>query len=47
MTNKVNKNKRFEYEETVEDFVGLVFHCPKCNQEMHLHISKIKVEKAK
>jgi bacterioferritin-associated ferredoxin len=38
--NKVNKNK-VEFIEEVKDFVGLVFHCPKCNCEMHLHIAEI------
>ena len=40
--NKVNKNKKVEYEEYVEDFTGLIFHCPKCKQEFHLHISELK-----
>ena len=30
-----------EYDEEVKDFVGLVFHCPKCNCEMHLHTAEV------
>lgn len=45
MTNKVNKNKTFEYEEEVRDFTGLIFHCPACNEEFHLHIATVDVKK--
>ena len=44
--NKVSKsreNKRFDYEEEVKDFSGLIFHCPDCDAEMHLHIARVKV----
>jgi len=49
--NKVSK-REIEFEEEVKDFVGLVFHCPKCNTEMHLHIAEVnfkpvKIEKKK
>ena len=40
MINKVHK-KKVEFEEQVNDFTGLIFHCPKCNCEMHLHIAEI------
>lgn len=46
MKNKVKK-KKVEFEEEVTDFVGLVFHCPKCNQELHLHIAEINFEPVK
>ena len=46
MKNKVHK-KKVEFEEEVNDFVGLVFHCPECNAEMHLHIAEIKFEPVK
>jgi len=45
MKNKVIKNNKIEYEETAEDFTGLIFHCPDCKAEFHLHISSIKAEK--
>ena len=45
MKNKVEKNKTFEYEEEVEDFTGLIFHCPKCNEEFHLHIATVDIKK--
>jgi len=38
--NKVKKDA-VDYQETVEDFVGLISHCPECNAELHLHIAKI------
>ena len=37
---KVKKGS-VDYQENVKDFVGLVFHCPTCDQELHLHISEI------
>ncbi len=42
--NKV-KRKEFEYKESVEEFTGLVFHCPNCNECFHLHIADVKIEK--
>ena len=45
MKNKVEKNKTFEYEEEVEDFTGLIFHCPKCNKEFHLHFAIVDIKK--
>jgi len=45
MKNKVEKNKTFEYEEEVKDFTGLIFHCPNCDEEFHLHIATVNVEK--
>ena len=46
MGNKVNK-RLVEFEEEVNDFVGLVYHCPKCNCEMHLHISEVDFKPVK
>ena len=46
MKNKVLK-KKVVYEEEVRDFVGLVFHCPNCDAEMHLHIAEIKFKPIK
>jgi hypothetical protein len=40
MKSKVSK-KKITYDEVVNDFTGLIFHCPKCNCEMHLHIAEI------
>lgn len=40
MKSKVLK-KKVIYDELVNDFVGLVFHCPRCNCEMHLHIAEV------
>jgi hypothetical protein len=37
---KVQKSA-VDFQEVVEDFVGLVFHCPTCNDEMHLKIAKV------
>ena len=45
MVNKVEKNNMFEYEEEVRDFTGLIFHCPRCNEEFHLHIATVNVQK--
>lgn len=48
MKTKVDKQqgkKTFEYHEIVEDFTGLIFHCPKCKNEFHLHISEVTVDK--
>jgi len=42
MKNKVNKDNKVDYEEYVEDFTGLIFHCPKCKAEFHLHIAEVK-----
>jgi len=46
MNNKVTK-KKVEFEEEVKDFVGLVFHCPNCNDEFHLHIAEVFFEPMK
>jgi len=46
MINKVSK-KKVEYIEEVKDFTGLIFHCPECNCEMHLHIAEIKFKPVK
>lgn len=40
MSGKVKK-KAVIYDEEVKDFVGLVFHCPECGQEHHLHIAAV------
>lgn len=45
-TEKVHKDE-IEYIETVRDFVGLVFHCPECNAELHLKIAEIKFKPEK
>lgn len=42
-SNKV-KQKEFEYEEIVKSFTGLIFHCPNCDEVMHLHIATVRVE---
>ena len=44
MKNRVKDNK-FEYEEDVKEFTGLIFHCPKCDEVFHLHIANVKVTK--
>ena len=38
-------DKCFTYDEEVKDFVGLIFHCPDCNAEFHLHIAQITLWK--
>ena len=43
MKNKVKTNK-FDYEEEVREFTGLIFHCPHCDEVFHLHIATIKVK---
>ena len=43
--NKVNNNK-FEYEEEVNEFTGLIFHCPKCEEVFHLHIANVRLKEA-
>jgi hypothetical protein len=40
--NKV-RTDNFEYEEEVNDFTGLIFHCPCCNEVFHLHIADVKL----
>ena len=37
------KKERFEYEEDVKEFTGLIFHCPKCDECFHLHIANVKL----
>lgn len=41
--NKVETGK-FEYEESVKEFTGLIFHCPNCDEIFHLHIATVRVE---
>jgi len=43
MKNKVKE--KFEYEEEVEEFTGLIFHCPRCNETFHLHIATVEIKK--
>ena len=43
---KVKKGE-VEYQEVVKDFTGLIFHCPNCDAEFHLHIAKIDFEPIK
>lgn len=42
--NKVKK-AQFAYEERVDEFTGLIFHCQTCGEVYHLHIATVKVEK--
>jgi hypothetical protein len=42
--NKVQDN-RFDYEEEVREFTGLIFHCPCCDATFHLHIAHCEVKK--
>lgn len=44
--NRVVK-EAFTYHETVKEFTGLVFHCPTCDEVMHLHIATVRLEKKK
>jgi len=44
MKNKVEKEK-FEYEEEVEEFTGLIFRYPNCGETFHLHIATVRVKK--
>ena len=37
-----NQNK-FEYEENVKEFTGLIFHCPGCDKCFHLHIADVQL----
>lgn len=46
LKNKVKK-KAVDYDEIVKDFVGLVFHCPVCECEMHLHIAEVNFKPSK
>lgn len=41
--NKV-ETPRFDYEEEVREFTGLIFHCPECDKVFHLHIAEIKLK---
>jgi len=41
LVTKEQGDKLFQYEEDVKDFTGLIFHCPDCNAEFHLHIAQI------
>lgn len=42
---KTQGDKLFIYDEEVNDFTGLIFHCPVCNTEFHLHIAQITLWK--
>ena len=42
--NKVETAK-FEYNEEVKEFTGLIFHCPNCEEVFHLHIATVRVKK--
>lgn len=35
------KKGSVDYQEVVKDFTGLIFHCPQCEAEFHLHIAEI------
>lgn len=40
--NKVREvNNKFEYDESVNEFCGLIFHCPNCNEEFHIHVANV------
>jgi hypothetical protein len=41
--NKVKK-EHFNYEEEVEEFTGLIFHCPNCDEVFHLHIATVRIK---
>lgn len=41
--NKVER-REFEYEEQVNDFTGLIFHCPNCDEVFHLHIANVRIK---
>ena len=44
--NKVETSK-FDYEEEVKEFTGLIYHCPCCDEVFHLHIATIKLKNTK
>jgi len=39
------ETRRFDYEEEVNDFTGLIFHCPNCDEVFHLHVAQIIIKK--
>ena len=41
------KTDKFEYEEEVKEFTGLIFHCPNCDNVFHLHIAEVKLKEVK
>lgn len=41
------KKGAVDYQEVVKDFTGLIFHCPNCDNEFHLHIAEIDFEPIK
>ena len=43
---KVKKGE-VEFQEVVKDFTGLIFHCPNCDAEFHLHIAEIDFQPIK
>lgn len=36
---------KFDYEEEVNEFTGLIFHCPNCEEVFHLHIANVRLKK--
>jgi len=38
------KNSKFEYQENVNEFAGMSFHCPSCNAELHIHVAHVDME---
>ena len=48
-TKKFDKVKKgeVEFQEVVKDFTGLIFHCPNCDAEFHLHIAEIDFQPIK
>ena len=48
-TKKWDKVKKgsVDFQEVVKDFTGLIFHCPNCDAEFHLHIAEIDFQPIK
>jgi len=40
-----DKTSKFEYQESVNEFTGMSFHCPDCNAEIHIHVAHVSMEK--
>ena len=36
-------SREVDYQEEVNDFTGLIFHCPSCNEVFHLHIANVRL----
>jgi len=46
-TKVIEKNSKFEYQESVNEFAGMSFHCPDCDAELHIHVAHVAMEKLK